>query len=391
MRNKKFLLGFLSGVLATVILVVGIGVGVYMSMPSDTTVSDMSSKKMNLIEQVIDAYYFGKVDKNKLKEGTYKGMVEGLEEPYSTYYTKEEFKSEREETSGKYVGIGALVTKNEKNGIISIVRVFDGSPAEKAGLKKGDVIAQVEGKDVTGKDLSKVVLKIKGKENTKVTLKILDPNTMKYKTVTMVRKAVDTPSVESKMIDKKNKIGYIAIAEFDENTATQFKQHLAKLKKQKVKGVIFDLRYNPGGLYAIVCQMLDEILPKGTIVFTKDKNGVKEEETSDAKALNLPMAVIQNDSSASAAEIFAGAVQDFKAGTIVGTQSYGKGVVQNIYPFSDGTALKLTIKKYYTPSGKNINNKGITPDVKVENDGKTDKQLDAAKGVVLKDIKNKKK
>ena len=387
MSDKKFRKGFILGVVSAAILVIGIGAGIYFAMPNDTTVSEMSAKKMTLMEQLVDAYYFGKIDKSKMTEGTYKGLIEGLDDPYSEYFTKEEYKDLQQESSGKYVGIGALVTQDDKNGIISIVKVLDKSPAKKAGLKKDDIIAQVDGKDVTGKELTKVVSKMKGKEDTKVTLKILDPKTAKYKTVTLVRKSVDSPSVDSKIIDKKNNIGYIAISEFDQNTAEQFEKHIKKLKKQKVKGIIFDLRYNPGGLYDTVVKMLDDILPEGVIVFTKDKNGNREEEKSDAKCLKLPMVVLQNEGSASAAEIFSGAIQDFKAGTIVGTKSYGKGVVQNTFPFSDGSALKLTIKKYYTPSGKNINGKGITPDVKVENDAKTDKQLNVAKSILAKKIK----
>lgn len=387
MSDKKFRKGFILGVVSAAILVIGIGAGIYFAMPNDTTVSEMSAKKMTLMEQLVDAYYFGKIDKSKMTEGTYKGLIEGLDDPYSEYFTKEEYKDLQQESSGKYVGIGALVTQDDKNGIISIVKVLDKSPAKKAGLKKDDIIAQVDGKDVTGKELTKVVSKMKGKEDTKVTLKILDPKTAKYKTVTLVRKSVDSPSVDSKIIDKKNNIGYIAISEFDQNTAEQFEKHIKKLKKQKVKGIIFDLRYNPGGLYDTVVKMLDDILPEGVVVFTKDKNGNREEEKSDAKCLKLPMVVLQNEGSASAAEIFSGAIQDFKAGTIVGTKSYGKGVVQNTFPFSDGSALKLTIKKYYTPSGKNINGKGITPDVKVENDAKTDKQLNVAKSILAKKIK----
>lgn len=387
MSDKKFRKGFILGVVSAAILVIGIGAGIYFAMPNDTTVSEMSAKKMTLMEQLVDAYYFGKIDKSKMTEGTYKGLIEGLDDPYSEYFTKEEYKDLQQESSGKYVGIGALVTQDDKNGIISIVKVLDKSPAKQAGLKKDDIIAQVDGKDVTGKELTKVVSKMKGKEDTKVTLKILDPKTAKYKTVTLVRKSVDSPSVDSKIIDKKNNIGYIAISEFDQNTAEQFEKHIKKLKKKKVKGIIFDLRYNPGGLYDTVVKMLDDILPEGVVVFTKDKNGDREEEKSDAKCLKLPMVVLQNEGSASAAEIFSGAVQDFKAGTIVGTKSYGKGVVQNTFPFSDGSALKLTIKKYYTPSGKNINGKGITPDVKVENDAKTDKQLNVAKSILAKKIK----
>ncbi|MBP5772561.1 MAG: S41 family peptidase [Eubacterium sp.] len=387
MKNKNFKTGFILGILSAAVLAIGIGAGIYFAMPKGTTVSELAARKLTLMEKVVDEYYYGKIDKSKMQEGTYKGLIEGLDDPYSEYYTQKEYEQLQQENSGKYVGIGAYVTQNDKNGIISITSVIDNSPAKKAGLKRDDVIVQVDGKEVTGMDLEKVVSKIKGKENTKVTVKIYDPKTTKFKNVTLIRKPVDSPSVASKMVDNKKKIGYIAISEFDDNTAVQFEKQLAKLKKKKMKGIIFDLRYNPGGSYDVVCQMLDDILPAGVVVFTKDKNGNRDEETSDAKCLKLPMVVLQNEGSASASEIFAGAVQDFKAGTVVGTQSYGKGVVQNVFPFNDGSALKLTIRKYFTPNGRNINGKGITPDVKVENDGKTDKQFDTAKSILQKKIK----
>ena len=384
--KKTFKTGFLLGVLLTLVLVLGIGIGVYLSLPDGKTVSEKSASKMNLLEQLIDAYYFGEINQQKMTDGTYKGLVDGLEDPYSEYFTKEEYEEQMKESSGQYVGIGALVTQNDKNGIITIVRVLDNSPAKDAGLKSGDILAQVEGKDVTGQDLTKVVSKIKGEENTKVKIKIFDPKTAKYREVTLVRRAVDSPTVDSKIVDKKNKIGYVLITEFDANTAVQFEKHLKKLKKQKVKGIIFDLRNNPGGVYEVVCQMLDDILPKGVIVYTKDKNGDKEEETSDAECLKIPMVVLQNEGSASASEIFAGAVQDYGVGKIVGTQSYGKGVVQNVFPLSDGSALKLTVRRYYTPKGRDINHKGITPDVKVEN-VKKDSQFDKALNILKKEVK----
>lgn len=387
MKNKSFGLGFVFGVIATLVLGLGVGVGVYFATPKDTTVSQMSSKKMDVMEQLIDAYYFGKIDKDKMSEGTFKGLVKGLEDPYSEYFTEKEYKELQLENAGKYVGIGAVVTQDDKTGVISVVRAIEGSPAEKAGLKKDDIIVKVNGKEVTGMDLTTVVSKIKGKEDTEVTVQILDPKKAKKKTVKMLRKPVESQSVTSKMVDKKNKIGYIYISEFDENTLAQFEKHLEKLSKKKMKGVIFDLRYNPGGMYDVVCKILDDILPKGVIVFTKDKKGNRDEEISDSRCLKIPMVVLQNGGSASASEIFAGAVQDFKAGTIVGEKSYGKGVVQNTFPFNDGSALKLTVKKYFTPNGRNINGKGITPDVKVENDAKTDKQFDEALKIIRKKVK----
>ena len=192
------------------------------------------------------------------------------------------------------------------------------------------------------------------------------------------------------MIDQKNKIGYIQISQFEEVTYDQFVQAITALKKSGMKAVIFDLRNNPGGLYDTVCRMLDYILPEGTLVSTKDKNGIEQTKTSDSTCLDMPMVVLQNENSASASEIFAGAVQDFKAGKIVGTKSFGKGIVQTIISFDDGSAVKLTVENYYTPSGKNIHGKGIVPDieVKADADSKEDLQLNKAKETI-KDLMKK--
>ena len=208
-----------------------------------------------------------------------------------------------------------------------------------------------------------------------------------YIDLEITRDKVDVPTVEHKMLDKSKGIGYIQITQFEEVTYDQFKEALDDLKKQGMKSVIFDLRNNPGGLYDTVCEMLDDLLPEGTLVYTKDKDGNKQEKKSDANFLDMPMVVLQNENSASASEIFAGAIQDFRAGKIVGTQSFGKGIVQSIIPLSDGSAVKLTVEKYYTPKGVNIHGKGITPDVKVEisKGGKKDNQLQKAIEVIEKE------
>ena len=244
----------------------------------------------------------------------------------------------------------------------------------------------MEDKEVTGEDLNNVVAKMKGEKHTKVKINIYRASEKKYMDVEVTRDEVNVPTVEYKMLDKKAGIGYIQITQFEQVTDKQFSVALADLKKQGMKSVIFDVRDNPGGLYDVVCNILDELLPEGTLVYTMDKDGKKVEQTSDAKSVNIPIVVLQNENSASASEIFAGAIQDFGAGKIVGTQSFGKGIVQSILPLSDGSAVKLTVEKYYTPKGVNIHGKGITPDVVIEagEDEKKDLQLEKAVETIKK-------
>ena len=230
---------------------------------------------------------------------------------------------------------------------------------------------------------------MKGEKGTTVDITVYRESEKKYIDFTITRDQVNEPTVEYKMLDKKKKIGYIQISQFEEVTYDQFTKALDDLKKQGMKAVIFDVRSNPGGLYEIVCKMLDEILPEGNLVSTKDKYGNEEKQTSDSKCLGMPMVVLQNKDSASASEIFAGAIQDFNAGKIVGTQSFGKGIVQTILPLSDGSAVKLTVQDYYTPSGKNIHGKGITPDVEaeLEENATSDTQLEKAKETIMELMK----
>lgn len=384
MKNNKsrFLTGFLLGMLAMAVVVASIGVGFYFSKTGNyqQTVSSETADKADRIEKIIEAYYLDEIDEKKLEEGVYKGLMSGLDDPYSVYYTAEEYKSLMEETSGTYYGAGVLVSQDAGTGIITAIKVFEGAPADKAGMQDGDIFYKVEGEEVTGEDLNHVVSRIKGDKGTTVNITVYRESQNKYIDFNITRDEVNVPTIEYKMLDKKKGIGYIQIVQFEEVTYKQFVQAVEALKKQGMKAVIFDVRDNPGGLYNIVCDMLDYILPEGTIVYTKDKYGTEEKQTSDADCIDMPIVVLQNGNSASASEIFAGAIQDFKAGTIVGEQSFGKGIVQSILPLTDGSALKLTVQKYYTPSGKNIHGTGITPDVKVEVDAesKDDVQLSKA-------------
>ncbi|MFQ9115292.1 S41 family peptidase [uncultured Eubacterium sp.] len=390
--KSRFLPGFLVGMLATMVITAGVVVGIVFSgtdinitakKQNNKSATEASLSKLSSLESIINLYYLDKVDNKKLEEGIYKGLFSGLDDPYSVYYTADEYAKLQEDIDGVFVGMGAYVSQNTETGIIIVTKAFDNSPAKKAGIKDGDIIYKVEDKEVTGEDVDKVVSMIKGKENTKVKLTIYRQSEKKYIDVEITRAKVEVPSIEAKMLNKKKGIAYIQIVEFQENTYKQFASAIEKLKKQGMKSVIFDVRNNPGGRYDIVCQILDDLLPEGTLVSTKDKYGKEEKQTSDAKALNMPMVVIQNENSASASEIFAGAIQDFKAGTIIGTRSFGKGIVQQMWPLNDGSAIKLTVEKYYTPSGKNIHGKGITPDVEVKASTKGNKDVQLNKAVEI--------
>ena len=390
MEHKKgFIKGALTGALLTLLVVSLAACG--LQHINEGIISSDTETKLSYLKKLIDETYLHDVKEKDLNEGIYKGYVEGLGDQYSAYYDKKETKELTESLDGSFSGIGAVMTQDASSGVITITRVYDDSPAKKAGIKAGDVLYRVEEKTVTGKDLDKVVSWIKGKKGTKVNLTLLrGTNSDKIK-VTATRDVITVETVKSKVLE--NQIGYISISEFDSVTGAQFAKALKQLQKKNIEGLVVDLRNNPGGSLSTVCDILDSILPKGLIVYTKDKNGKKEEYTSDEKhRLNLPMSVLVNGQSASASEIFAGAVQDYGKAEIIGTQTYGKGVVQNLFDLKDGTCVKLTTSEYFTPKGRNIDGKGITPDVKIEykynaKDPKADNQLDKAVSVVKDKIK----
>lgn len=390
MEHKKgFIKGALTGALLTLLVLSLAACG--LQHINEGIISSDTETKLSYLKKLIDETYLHDVKEKDLNEGIYKGYVEGLGDQYSAYYDKKETKELTESLDGSFSGIGAVMTQDASSGVITITRVYDDSPAKKAGIKAGDVLYRVEEKTVTGKDLDKVVSWIKGKKGTKVNLTLLrGTNSDKIK-VTATRDVINVETVKYKVLE--NQIGYISISEFDSVTGAQFAKALKQLQKKNIEGLVVDLRNNPGGSLSTVCDILDSILPKGLIVYTKDKNGKKEEYTSDEKhRLNLPMSVLVNGQSASASEIFAGAVQDYGKAEIIGTQTYGKGVVQNLFDLKDGTCVKLTTSEYFTPKGRNIDGKGITPDVKIEykynaKDPKADNQLDKAVSVVKDKIK----
>ncbi len=388
MRDKKsFLRGALCGALA-ILLSAGLmscGLRAYGTSLGRESVSKDAERKISGLRELIDAKYLGDVDDSELEEGIYKGLVSGLEDPYSVYYDEEETKSMMESNEGEYCGIGAVLTRNMDTGIITLVQIYD-SPAMEAGLEADDILYKVEDKEVTGEDLTEVVSHIKGKKGTEVQLTVLRGDDNKEVTVTAVRNTVQVQTVKHEM--KNDGIGYLAVSEFDLVTYEQYKEALADLENQGMKGLVVDLRNNPGGNLETVCDILDLMLPEGLIVYTEDKEGNRDEKKSDEEnQFCLPMVVLMNGNSASASEIYAGAIQDYGTGKIVGTQSYGKGVVQQIFMLKDGTSVKLTIAEYFTPKGRNINGKGISPDVEVEYERNeenpdADNQLDKAMEVL---------
>lgn len=366
MKNKEFKKGIAIGVAATLV-VTGAGFAGYQKVlfPKGSALSDVRTvQKLNYLENLIDTEYLDEKDESSLREGLYAGLLSGLNDPYSTYYTAEQYKELNTSNEGSYVGIGAVLQKDEGGGA-KVVQLYEGGPGEQAGLKTGDVIKAVDGNDVTEKETSDIASMVRDSEKDSVTLTIQREDEEKTRDIKVEIRDVEIQTVSHEMLDGDT--GYIRISEFSEVTSDQYKKAFKDLESQGMKKLVVDLRDNPGGLLTAVCGVLRQILPKGLIVYTEDKNGKREEETCDGKnELTMPLAVLVNGNSASASEIFAGAVKDYGIGTIAGTTTYGKGVVQTIQPLTDGSAVKITIAKYYTPKGNDINKKGIEPDVEAE-------------------------
>lgn len=379
--KKNFITGLLVGLFSALLLITAVGAAFiftdFNTAKTTEAKEEISSQsltsnnfqeivdKLQFLDQLIDNYYLEDTKDVAFTDGVYKGFIASLGDPYSTYYTAEEYKALTEGSSGVYCGIGASVSQDAKTGIITIIKPFKDGPAYKAGMLPGDILYKVNGDEVTGEDLTKVVTKLKGEPGTSVKVQIRREGKTDPISYTITRKQIEVPTIEYKMLD--GKIGYITVSEFDAVTVSQFSAAVDTLEKKGMKGLVVDVRNNPGGLLDSVVKMLDRLLPKELLVYTEDKNNKKEEEfAKDNTKVTVPMAVLINGNSASASEIFAGALQDYKAATIIGTTSFGKGIVQKVIPISDGTAVKLTISKYYTPKGRNIHGKGITPDITVD-------------------------
>lgn len=362
MKHGTYVKGVATGVILTVLA--GGGIKAVQYCRSDEILSDLAfTQKIKYLENMIDEEYLGEISTDKLEEGVYAGLIYGLGDVYSRYYTKDEYEQESVTTEGSYVGIGVAMQKYTAGGV-QIVECYKGSTAEEARVKVDDVITAINGEDITDTELQDVVSMIKDNEDKDVVLTVQRKGEDTQE-ITVKVSNVELPSVFGEMLDENT--GYIQITEFKGVTVEQYEEIFADLKEQGMERLVVDLRDNPGGLLNVVCDILRDILPEGLIVYTEDKNGNRSEETCDGKnPLDMPLAVLVNGNSASASEIFAGAVKDYGLGTIVGTTTYGKGVVQSIRQLSDGSAVKLTIANYYTPKGNSINKTGIRPDVEVE-------------------------
>lgn len=398
--QNRFWMGVLTGALIMAfvgLMIVGMSAGIYLfgrrvisrqPQPGAPSIADDSGKrvnfdqvtsKMEMIQQIIDQVFLYDEDAQNVEDFIYRGMMAGLDDPYSVYYSEEDYKLMQESTSGTYSGIGAMISQNRTTGLCTVVKVFDGSPALEAGMRPGDVVYKVEDTLVAGESLDVIVSNyVKGEEGTQVHITVYRTEEDAYVDLTLTRKKIEVPTVESRMLDEKT--GYVAVREFDLITVEQFKKAVDDLTEDGMKQLVIDLRNNPGGILDSAVAMVDYLIPddmkdfkkgegKSLIVYTADRNEEGETYTaSDGHAVDLPIAILVNGDSASASEVFTGAMKDYERAVVVGTTSYGKGIVQNLIPLGDGSAIKLTTAHYYTPSGFDLHEKGITPDVEVQLD-----------------------
>ena len=373
-KNYRFFKGFLSG-WAFMLLIGAAALAMRTKIQGsasentdgEAAVTQEHVNKLAELEMMIDAYNLEEADKKKMTDYMYKGLIAGLEDPYAAYYTEEELNSVQQSLEGSYKGIGVLMTQNYETNEIKVLRCYEGAPAENSGLMPDDILLKVNGQDTAEMSLNEVVAIIQQGEEDMISLTVAREGEKEPLTFSMEREKVEVPTVNAQMME--DEIGYIQITEFDSVTVSQFSDALKKLEEEGMEKLIVDVRNNPGGMLTSVCEILDQMLPEGLMVYTEDKEGNRSEYSSDEEhQFTKPLAVLVNENSASASEIFAGAIQDYDLGTIVGTTTYGKGIVQTTYSLEDGSALKLTTAKYYTPGGNDIHEKGITPDVAVESD-----------------------
>ena len=380
-KKKAIIYGVLLVVITFLITsTLNIALGGKVVISKETYEAYKKYNKMIALEELVKDDFYQKTSDEKLVDGAIKGMFSGLDDKYSQYYTKAEFEKLKEQTSGSFVGIGVYISPTSDDDHITIIAPIAGSPAEKSGIKAGDKILKVDGKVVSAQNSDEAITMIKGKKGTEVELtikrgeQILDVN--------VKRDEIVSKTVEGKVLD--DNIGYIKITSFSEHTNKEFEKTLNTLKQSDIKGLVIDLRDNPGGLLNVCKDIADSLIGEGTIVYTKDNKGNTEYLKSDKEKLGLPIAVLTNEGSASASEILTGAIIDNKAGISVGTTTFGKGLVQSVRELKDGTGYKLTTAQYFTPNDNYINGKGITPKIQEKD---KNKQLKLAIEYIQEEIK----
>lgn len=393
--KKEYLKGFITGLALSVVFIVMFLLGWNFkinSLMSEYNISTSSNndkpditfnskifrRKINKLNKYIKSMYLEDVSEDDLVEGAFKGIMASLGDPYSEYYTSEEYSSVMESTNGEYNGIGVVVSKTKENEGLLVRKVYDNTPAMDAGIQENDVILEIDGKDVTEADINVAVGYIKGEDGTTVDITVRRGD--EVMDIQVKRSTIERPTVASKMLD--NSIGYIKLDEFDGVSTAQFSSALNDLKDKEMKKLVIDIRDNPGGRLDVVCDILDLFVEKDKLlVYTKDKNNKGDEEYTryDASVKDIPICILVNGNSASASEVFSGVMQDYGLADIVGTQTFGKGIVQKIIDMGDGSAIKLTVSKYYLPNGENIHGEGITPDYIVDlPESEEDTQLEKA-------------
>ena len=399
---KKFGKVILSVVLIGAIGFAGFMLGSNVDLGQGGTTRDKELiSEMDSLKGLLDKNFLFDYKDEDLYNGALQGMFANLGDPYTSYYPKEEFSKLMENLDGRYKGIGVTVSPS-KEGLIKVVQVFENSPAKEAGMKAGDFIKSVEGNVFDATQLDKAVALIRGEPGTKVKIEVLRVSEDKPKgeeiPMLVERRDVTVDTVYTKILNiSGKKIGYLRLSAFDDITWDDFKEKYSKLKNSDIEGMVLDLRNNPGGALDVCLDIADTFLDEGVIVTTEDKNGNVITEKSDSNKDDIPMTVLINENSASASEILAGAFKDRGRAKIVGTKSFGKGIVQKLFPLENGAGAKITISEYKTPNGNKINKIGVKPDIEVENKNqeldlnnnnfKKDQQFLKALAELLKEIK----
>ena len=400
-ERRKFINGLITGLFLAVVIVSATFAGQEAvsawrehktakgSTEKDEVINAKTMQKLQLIEDIIEENYaLDMVDSETMENGIYQGLIDSLDDPYSAYFSAEEMEKQQENLEGVYYGIGAYVRYDSEVGFARLGEIFVGSPAEESGLREGDLIIKVDDQYTKDMGLDEIVGLIKGKEGTKVSLTMMRDGEAEAWEVEVERREVPKQTVTYEMLD--HQIAYIRITEFDKVTVDQFADAMAMAKGSEMLGLILDLRDNPGGNLAAVIDVARKMLPKGLVVYTEGKSGKRQDYNCDGeRELTVPMVVLVNGGSASASEVLAGAIKDYEKGKLLGTTTFGKGIVQKYIAMSDGSAVKLTTSKYYTPKGNNIHGIGIEPDEELEMDYERyleegyDNQLERAKEILI--------
>jgi len=364
----------ISDVITASLVIIVSGIAIYSFMiisDQDVDVYNSSSKidaitgsnKIQEVISVIDSKYIGEVEISDLVDGAIEGVLNSIDDDYARYISQEEYEQMLVSGTEEYVGIGVHISRDSITNSMVIISVMPDSPAKEAGIISGDIILSIDGNEVTAENYTESVNRLKGKEGTKAILTIKRGEETISKTVT--RKKITANNVESSVID--NKFGYIRILEFENDIYNQFKKEYENLiNNNKVKGLIIDVRNNPGGIVSETVKIADLLCSKGKILETVYRDGQKKVYMSDDKCAEIPITILVNEGSASASEILAGAIKDLKQGAVIGNKTFGKGIVQSIVPLDSGGAISVTTAKYYTASGIEIHGNGINPDIVVE-------------------------